>query len=191
MVCLPSCFDRPSRNIPSSIVRRIPDRTVVSRVRCGRCLLSGTRSVASMPWYTVWWRTGVFTIGLRLSWSPLDGTMIASVVALGDLVENVDPVMSLMTGQVTEEFGLQRLDASFGIGTLLFVLCVEVVHSFGLQEALHVFVPEFDALVSSQFGGFPPRRNKICSTDDISLPRVERKGNVCAKREKTSMATTK
>jgi hypothetical protein len=31
--------------------------------------------------------------------------------------------------------------------------------------------------------GFLPRLNKVCSADDISLPRVERKGNVCAKRE--------
>jgi hypothetical protein len=56
------------------------------------------------------------------------------------------------------------------------------------SESLHVSVPELDALVGSQFGGFLPRRNKVCSADDISLPRVERKGNVCAKREKMSMA---
>ena len=52
-----------------------------------------------------------------------------------------------------EEFGIQCLDASFRVGTLLFFFGKKVVHSRGLQEALHVSVPELDALVGSQFGG--------------------------------------
>jgi hypothetical protein len=119
----------------------------LERVASCRCLGVLSGGVLEFP------QTSFVFLGHH-SGSHLNGTIITSVVALGDILENVDQALSLMTVWVTEEFGLQRLDASFGVGTLLFVLCVEVVHSLDLQEALHVSVPEFDALIGSQFGGF-------------------------------------